>query len=94
MWHHILPNILSPILVLTTFVIPGVLTAEASLAFLGAGVEPSIPTLGGMIRLAQRVFLIYPHEVLAPVAVLSILTLAFTFVGDGLRDALDPRMGG
>jgi len=88
--RHVLPNILGPIIVLAAFIVPGVMTAEAALAFLGVGIDISTPTLGGMISRGLDRIIFYPHEVFFPVLALTILTLAFTFVGDGLRDALDP----
>jgi oligopeptide transport system permease protein len=91
MLDHILPNILGPIIVLATFIVPAVMTAEAALAFLGVGIDPSIPTLGRMISSGMDNIFSRPIQILFPVGALTILALSFTFVGDGLRDALDPR---
>ena len=90
--RYILPNILSPVIVLATLAIPSLMTAEASLAFLGVGVDPSLPTLGKLINAGMGTIFSYPSQISFPVAVLATVTLAFTLVGDGLHDALDPRI--
>ncbi len=91
MARHILPNILGPIIVVVTLGIPGAIIAEATLTFLGLGVDPSTPTWGTMVDAARPGIYSRPGEVLIPALAIAALALAFTFVGDGVRDALDPR---
>ena len=92
MLSQILPNALSPIIVSATFAIPGFIITEAILSFIGIGVRPPRPTWGGMILDGYANVNAAPHLVWVPAACIAILTLAFTFFGDGLRDALDPHM--
>lgn len=91
MTKHIFPNILAPIIVTVAFAIPGAMLTEATLSFLGIGIRPPTPTWGVMINEGFVVFSTTPWPVLLPAICISIVLLAFTFVGDGLRDALDPR---
>jgi len=91
MRRHIFPNILAPIIVTVAFAIPGAMLTEAVLSFLGIGIRPPTPTWGVMINEGFVVFSTTPWAVLLPSICISIVLLAFTFVGDGLRDALDPR---
>ena len=91
MRRHILPNILAPLIVTIAFAIPGAMLTEAVLSFLGIGIRPPTPTWGVMINEGYIVFSSTPWPVLLPSLCISIVLLAFTFVGDGLRDALDPR---
>ncbi|HEV8469293.1 MAG TPA: ABC transporter permease [Candidatus Limnocylindria bacterium] len=92
MAKHLFPNILAPIIVSIAFAIPGAMLTEATLSFLGVGIRPPTPTWGAMILDGFIVFSATPWPVLLPAFCISIVLLAFTFVGDGLRDALDPRM--
>jgi oligopeptide transport system permease protein len=99
--RHILPNTLAPIIVSVSFSIPGLILTEAILTFLGVGMRPSVdpsnplPTsLGQMMQEGYSNLSSGPWMLLFPVAMISLLVLAFTFVGDGLRDALDPRDAG
>jgi oligopeptide transport system permease protein len=92
MWRHILPNVLAPIVISVTFGIPSAITMEAGLSFLGLGVEPPTPSWGIMIAEGVRNIRSYPHLLLSSGLVLSVTLLAFNFLGDGLRDALDPYM--
>jgi oligopeptide transport system permease protein len=92
MIRHLFPNILAPVIVSIAFAIPGAMLAEATLSFLGIGIRPPTPTWGGMINEGFVVFSTTPWPVLLPALCISTVLLAFTFVGDGLRDALDPRM--
>ena len=91
---HGLPerNALAPVIVSIAFAIPGAMLTEATLSFLGIGIRPPTPTWGAMINEGFVVFSATPWAVLLPAICISIVLLAFTFVGDGLRDALDPRM--
>jgi oligopeptide transport system permease protein len=92
MIRHLFPNTLAPIIVSLAFAIPGAILAEATLSFLGIGIKPPTPTWGVMINEGFVVFSQSPWPVLLPAFCISIVMLAFTFLGDGLRDALDPRM--
>jgi ABC-type dipeptide/oligopeptide/nickel transport system permease subunit len=92
MVKHIFPNCLAPIIVFVAFAVPGAMLTEAVLSFLGIGIRPPTATWGVMIYEGFTVFSTTPWPVLLPALCISIVLLAFTFVGDGLRDALDPRM--
>lgn len=92
MFRHLFPNSLAPVIVAVSFGIPSAMLAEATLGFLGIGIKPPTATWGVMINEGFTVFSSTPWAVLLPAVCVSILMLAFTFVGDGLRDALDPRM--
>ena len=92
MFVHLLPNTLGPIIVSATFGVPGFIITEAILSYIGIGVRPPRPTWGGMVQDGYSNINSAPHLVWIPAACIAILTLAFTFLGDGLRDALDPRM--
>ncbi len=91
-WRHLLPNALGPIIVSVTFGIPRAIFTEATLSFLGLGITPPNPSWGSMIQDGYQAIFAAPHLVLFPALAISITLLAFTFLGDGLRDALDPRM--
>lgn len=92
MWRHLLPNALAPLIVSAAFSVPGAIIGEATLSFLGVGIRPPTASWGAMIQQAFPSFSTNPWGVLLPALAISIVMLAFTFVGDGLRDALDPRM--
>jgi oligopeptide transport system permease protein len=92
MGKHILPNILGPLIVAETLAIPGYIFLEAFLSFIGLGVDPPTPSWGIMISEAARGIRSFPNQVLVAAIMLSVTTLAFNFLGDGLRDAFDPRM--
>lgn len=94
MFRHILPNALGPLIVSETLAIPGYISYEAFLSFIGLGVNPPTPSWGMMIADGARVIRTYPHLALIPGLALAITMFAFNFLGDGLRDALDPRMKG
>jgi oligopeptide transport system permease protein len=101
MVRHILPNILSPIVVWMAFAIPNMIIAEATLGYLGIGLRPATDpkqffiTSWGVSMLEGRTAIgIQPWILLVPSLCVGLVVLAFTFVGDGLRDALDPRMRG
>jgi ABC-type dipeptide/oligopeptide/nickel transport system permease subunit len=89
--RHILPNLLSPILVAVTVDAAGVILAEATLSFLGIGVQRPFPSWGRMINDALDYYRSEPRLLLLPSILLSVTVLALNFLGDGLRDALDPR---
>ena len=90
--RHVLPNVLPPIIVATTLGLPSAIMIEAGLSFLGLGVAPPTPSWGSMIADAVPSLRAAPHMILAPGIALSLTLLAFNFLGDALRDALDPRM--
>ena len=92
--RHILPNIIGPILVAVTLSIPQYINTEVFLSFIGLGVDPPTPSWGSMISEGARALRSYPNQVLLPALALAITMFAFNFLGDGLRDALDPRMRG
>ncbi len=94
MFKHILPNILGPLIVAETLAIPGYITTEAFLSFIGLGVNPPTPSWGSMISDGARVVRTYPNQTVLPALALAITMFAFNFLGDGLRDALDPRLAG
>jgi ABC-type dipeptide/oligopeptide/nickel transport system permease subunit len=89
---HLLPHVLAPVLVAITFGIPGSISLEASLSFLGIGVTPPMPSWGTMIAESLAAMRTYPLLLLCPGAALSLTLLSFIYVGDALRDALDPLM--
>jgi peptide/nickel transport system permease protein len=88
---HLLPNILPPIMVQATLAIAAAIIAEASLSFLGLGQQPPAPSWGSMLNNAQRFLTQAPWMALFPGAAIFLVVLAFNLLGDGLRDALDPR---
>jgi oligopeptide transport system permease protein len=90
--RHILPNALGPIVVQATYLVPAAIIFEAFLSLLGMGVPPPAPSWGRMAVEGYKAIQIAPHIVLAPCLALSLTVLAFNWVGDGLRDAIDPRM--
>jgi len=89
---HLLPNSLGPVIVTLTFGIPAAIFTEAVLDFLGVGLRPPQPSWGVMVFEGYAAVDSYPYLVIIPCVALSMTMLAFNFVGDGLRDALDPRM--
>ncbi len=91
---HLLPNIIGPLVVVEAMAIPGYIFSEAILSFLGLGVQPPMPSWGALVVSGVGAMMVRPYAILLPAAALSITTLAFNFLGDGLRDALDPRMRG
>jgi len=90
--RHLLPNTIAPIVVAATLGIPGAILYEAGISFLGLGVLPPMPSWGLMISDAIPQMRSHPYMLVFPALVLSLTVLAFNFVGDGLRDALDPWM--
>jgi len=89
---HVLPNLIGPCIVTVTLAIPGYITFEAFLSFIGLGVNPPTPSWGMMISEGYKAIRSYPHLAIYPGLALAITMMAFNFLGDGLRDALDPRM--
>jgi oligopeptide transport system permease protein len=92
MGRHLLPNVVDTIIVTITLGIPRAIFLEAALSFLGLGIQPPTPSWGTMIADGVQSMRFTPHVVLAPSIVLAATMLAFNFLGDGLRDAFDPRM--
>lgn len=92
--RHLLPNSLGPIIVAVTLGIPGLIMTEATLSFIGLGVPPPFPSWGQMLNEGWRAIRADPHLIFFPALQLSLTMLAFNFLGDGLRDALDPQMRG
>ena len=92
--RHVIPNILSPMLVIVSLQLGGVILAEAGLSFLGLGTPPPTPSWGGMVNGARTFIRDAPWMVLAPGLGLSLAVLAFNFLGDGIRDVADPRLRG
>jgi oligopeptide transport system permease protein len=91
-FKQILPNILGPCIVQETLQIPGYILFEAFLSFIGLGVNAPTPSWGIMINEAYQGLRSYPHQLFPPAIALTLTVLAFNFLGDGLRDAFDPRL--
>ncbi|WP_372624191.1 ABC transporter permease [Falsiroseomonas sp.] len=89
--RHVLPNILGPLIIMATLSIAGAIREEASLSFLGLGVQPPHPSWGNLIRDGVANILDAPHLAILPGIALTLAVLAFNMVGDSLRDMLDPR---
>jgi oligopeptide transport system permease protein len=90
MTRHLLPNLVGPLIVLVAFGVPRAVFIEAALSFIGFGVSPGTPSWGSMVQEGYSAIFAFPHLVILPSAAIAVLMLAFTFLGDGLRDALDP----
>jgi peptide/nickel transport system permease protein len=89
---HVLPNILAPLIVMTTVYLSSAILSEAALSFLGLGVQPPEPSWGGMLNAARTYMEISPWMAIFPGLAIMIVVLGFNFLGDGLRDVLDPRL--
>lgn len=94
MFRHILPNIIGPLVVAETLAIPSYISLEAFLSFIGLGVNAPMPSWGSMISDGAQVIRTYPNQAIFPALALAITMFAFNFLGDGLRDAFDPRQRG
>jgi peptide/nickel transport system permease protein len=92
LWRYLLPNVLAPILILSSLSLARAITAEASLSFLGLGVDPTLPTWGGMLRAGGPYLRLYPHLAIFPGLLIMLAVLGFNAMGDAIRDILDPRM--
>jgi len=90
-FRHIVPNTLGPVIVYTTLTVPAIILQEAFLSFLGLGVQPPDASWGTLVSDGARVLALFPWLVAFPGAALSVTLLCFNFLGDGLRDALDPQ---
>ena len=93
-FKHLMPNIIGPLIIAESLAIPGYIFLEAALSFIGLGVNPPTPSWGAMISCCYAGLRSNPHLVMVPGAALTLLTLAFNFMGDGLRDAFDTRLRG
>lgn len=91
MWRHVLPNVTAPLIVQSSLGIAFAILSEASLSFLGLGVQPPTPSWGGMLAFGKDWLDRAPMMALAPGAAIFVTVLAFNFLGDGIRDVLDPR---
>jgi len=89
--RHILPNMIQPVIVQAAIGMAGAVLAEATMSFLGLGVPPPVPSWGSMLNDRRAHLFDAPHIVLFPAAAVMLAVLAFNFIGDGLRDYLDPR---
>lgn len=90
--RHLIPNAMGPILVTATMLIPSAIFMEAFLGYMGIGLKPPLASLGTMCNDANANLRTSPHELLIPALVICLIMFAFNFVGDGLRDALDPKL--
>ena len=91
-FRHILPNTMAPIIVQATFICASAMLAEATLSFIGAGTPPTIPSWGNIMAEGRALWQVKPYIVFFPAVFLSVTVLAVNLLGDGLRDALDPRL--
>lgn len=92
--RHLMPNAIGPIIVAITLGVPGAILAEATLAYLGVGVQAPRASWGSLIAAGQDVIRTSPHLVYLPGLMIALALMSFTFLGDGLRDALDPKLKG
>jgi oligopeptide transport system permease protein len=92
--RHLLPNGVGPVIVAVTLGIPGAILAEATLAYIGVGVQPPRASWGSLIAEGQKFIRSEPHLVVFPAIFIALALIGFTFLGDGLRDALDPKLKG
>jgi oligopeptide transport system permease protein len=92
--RHLLPNAMGPVIVAVTLGIPGAILAEATLAFIGIGAQAPRASWGSLVADGQPWLRSFPHLVLFPAMAIAIALISFTFLGDGLRDALDPKLKG
>ena len=90
--QHLLPNALTPLLVAVSFGIPAAIFGEAGLSFLGIGINDPLPSWGKMVGISNAYVRVYWHLALFPTLLIALTMLGFSFVGDGLRDALDPKL--
>ncbi len=90
--RYVLPNILAPVIVLTTIYLSTAILSEAALSFLGLGAQPPEPSWGGMLNIARKYMEVSPWMAIFPGLAIMVVVLGFNFLGDGLRDILDPRL--
>lgn len=89
--RHVLPNVMGPVIVLATLGIGGIIILESALSFLGLGIQPPTPSWGGTLADGRALIRQFPHITTFPGIMIFVTVLAFNLLGDGLRDALDPR---
>jgi oligopeptide transport system permease protein len=89
--RHIIPNTAGPVIVYATLALPGVMLTEAFLSYLGLGVQAPLASWGTLVTEGSSQILVYPWMLLCPGVVMAVTVIALNFLGDGLRDALDPR---
>lgn len=89
---HLIPNVLGIIIVAVTFDIPGYIFAETFLSYIGLGIQPPKTSWGALASAAQQNFIFHPYQMFFPGLMIALTMLSFTLLGDGLRDALDPRL--
>jgi len=89
---HLIPNAMGPIIVSTAFLIPNAIFSESFLSFLGIGIQAPMASWGTLANDAIPMMLSQPYQMLFPVLAICLTMFSFNFIGDGLRDALDPRM--
>jgi peptide/nickel transport system permease protein len=92
--RHVLPNVMSPIMVSATLGIATAIITESALSFLGLGFPPDFPTWGRLLNDGGQYMQSYPERVIWPGLMISLVVLSVNYIGDGLRDALDPRIRG
>lgn len=90
--RHMIPNTISTVIVSITFDIPGYIFSEAFLSYIGLGIQPPNTSWGAMASVGQAVFTFYPYQLFFPAVMIALTMLCFTLLGDGLRDALDPKL--
>ncbi|MEY8431264.1 ABC transporter permease [Lachnospiraceae bacterium 48-42] len=89
---HMIPNTIGMIIVAITFDIPGYIFSEAFLSYVGLGIQPPSTSWGALASAAQQNFMFYPYQLMFPALMIALTMLSFTLLGDGLRDALDPKL--
>lgn len=92
LWRHLIPNSLGPIIITTMFTIPNAIFTEAFLSFIGLGIQPPAASLGTIVNDGFKLLKIYPHSLMFSSIIISLIMVSFNLVGDGLRDAFDPKM--
>lgn len=91
-FKHLLPNVMSSVIVMAMFTVPAAIFSEAFLSFIGLGIRAPLASLGSLVSDGQKSLQTFPHMLIAPAVVISLLILSFNLLSDGLRDALDPKM--
>lgn len=92
LWRHLIPNTTGAIIITTMFTIPSAIFIEAFLSFIGLGLQPPLASLGTLVNDGFKLLRIYPHLMVISSVVISVIMISFNLIGDGLRDALDPKM--
>lgn len=90
-WRHIIPNVLGPVIVLASLGVGGIIILESALSFLGLGIQPPTPSWGGTLADGRALIRQFPHITTFPGIMIFVTVLAFNLLGDGVRDALDPK---